>query len=145
MDSIDQTLGGENQLNYQSKEFLKETAKWTKFLSIIGFIGIGFMVIAAFTIGSIFASAGADLPFPSVVLTLLYLVLAAIYVFPILYLYKFSVGMTKALNDENDMSYAAAFENLKSHYKFVGIFTIIILGFYVLSIMFSIVGALFMR
>jgi hypothetical protein len=30
-----------------SKEFLAETAKWATFLAILGFIGIGLMVIAA--------------------------------------------------------------------------------------------------
>lgn len=34
----------EMKLNESAKDFLKETAKWAYFLSIIGYIGIGFIV-----------------------------------------------------------------------------------------------------
>ena len=35
------------QLNASALEFLRESAKWSKFLSIMGFVGIGLMVVAA--------------------------------------------------------------------------------------------------
>ncbi len=39
---------GENLvIDWRSKEFLKETAKWTKFLAILGFVGIGLMVLGS--------------------------------------------------------------------------------------------------
>jgi hypothetical protein len=34
-------------LNQEARGFLKETAKWAYFLSILGFVGIGFMVVLA--------------------------------------------------------------------------------------------------
>ena len=35
------------ELNQLAKDALKEGAKWTFFLSIMGFIGVGLMVLAA--------------------------------------------------------------------------------------------------
>jgi hypothetical protein len=40
-------------LNQEAQVF-KETAKWALFLSILGFVGVGFMVILALFIGTIF-------------------------------------------------------------------------------------------
>ena len=37
----------ELQLDSTAKDFVKEIAKWAYFLSIIGFIGIGFLLLIA--------------------------------------------------------------------------------------------------
>lgn len=40
------TSGNSNlQLTAQSQSFLKETAKWAYFLSILGFVGIGLLIL----------------------------------------------------------------------------------------------------
>jgi hypothetical protein len=41
-------------LNQGGTGIFKETAKWSYFLSILGFVGIGFMVILALFIGLLF-------------------------------------------------------------------------------------------
>ena len=130
------------QFNGPSLDFLKETAKWTRFLSIVGFVVIGFMVLASFAFGSIFsAMPTADLmPFPPIIFTVMYLLFAALYFFPILYLYRFSTSMLKAIDFQNQTDLEHAFSNLKSHYKFIGILTIIVLGFYALMFLFGILG-----
>lgn len=130
------------QFNGPSLDFLKETAKWTRFLSIVGFVFIGFMVLASFTIGSIFSAmpTGDIMPFPPIIFTVMYLLIAALYFFPILYLYRFSTSMLKAVDFQNQTDLEQAFSNLKSHYKFMGILTIIILGFYALMFLFGILG-----
>ena len=43
-------------LNQQAKDFLSEAAKWATLLSIIGFIFIGIMVIASFSMGTLLAN-----------------------------------------------------------------------------------------
>ncbi|MEY3444664.1 MAG: hypothetical protein RLZZ519_2945, partial [Bacteroidota bacterium] len=48
MNPFDQeSKDGGLQLSQNSTSFLESTAKWARFLSILGFIGIGFMVLAA--------------------------------------------------------------------------------------------------
>lgn len=132
-------------LNNNSKSFLRETAKWAKFLSIMGFIGIGFMVIFSFFAGTIFQNLPNAQTLPmdmGVTLTITYLIIAVLYFFPVYYLFQFSNKMKTALLTKNDETLAAAFEVLKSHYKFIGVFTIIILSLYALIAIFAIIGAL---
>lgn len=132
-------------LNNNSKNFLRETAKWAKFLSIIGFIGVGFMVIFSFFAGTILQNIPNAQPMPmdmGLTLTITYLLISVLYFFPIYYLFQFSNKMKTALLTKNDETLADAFEVLKSHYKFMGVFTIIILSLYVLIAVFGVIGAL---
>ena len=131
----------------QAKAYLKESAKWTKFLSILGFIGIGFMVIAALFMGVIMGSvggaynAGAMAGLSSGIITIVYLAMAALYFFPVMYLYKYSVRMKEALQSSNSDTLTEAFSNLKSHYKFIGVLTIVIISLYVLMFVITIGAA----
>lgn len=134
-------------VNGRSKNFLKETAKWTKFLSIMGFIGIGIIIIFSFFAGIIFENLPNAQPMPidmGMTLTITYLILAVIYFFPVYYLYQFSNKMKEALLVKDDEILANAFEMLKSHYKFVGVFTIIMLSLYVLIFIVAMLGIAFM-
>jgi hypothetical protein len=68
--------------------------------------------------------------------------LAIIYFFPVYYLLQFSNKMKKALVDKNEDTLAKAFEMLKSHYKFIGVFTIITLSLYALFAIVAVMGLL---
>nr|WP_309757829.1 hypothetical protein [Flavobacterium sp.] len=48
----------EMKLNESAKDFLKETAKWAYFLSILGYVGIGFIVLAGLFAGTLFSAMG---------------------------------------------------------------------------------------
>jgi hypothetical protein len=58
------------------------------------------------------------------------------------YLFQFSSKMKKALATKNDETLASAFKMLKSHYKFIGVFTIITLSLYALLFIVSLMGVL---
>lgn len=134
-------------LDAQSKGFLTETAKWAKFLSIVGFVLCGLMVI----VGIYFATASSEMerdmyPYYSSssemagmrVGMLIGMILGSLlYFFPCLFLYRFSVQMKTALAAENQENLTSAFQNLKSMFKFVGILTIIVLAFYALGLLVS--------
>lgn len=136
---------GENLIiDWRSKEFLKETAKWTKFLSILGFVGIGLMVLGSLVM--LFAPSSlmsnGDFPFGGkIFMMLLYLAFAVLYYFPISYLYQFSENTKKAIENNDNNAIRDAFEFLKSHYKFMGILTIILLSFYAIMIFIGLIGA----
>ena len=129
-----------------AKNFLKETAKWTKFLAIIGFILIGLMLIIAAFSTTIFNLLGTMQPgMPAnlgLTMAVTYLVLAIIYFLPVYYLLQFSMKLKKALSTKNDETLAKAFEMLKSHYKFIGVFTIITLSLYTLLIVVAVMGVI---
>jgi hypothetical protein len=71
------------------ERILKETAKWTKFLAILGFVGIGLMVLGSLLM--LFAPSSlmsnGDFPFGGkIFMMLLYWHLLFLYYFPISYL-----------------------------------------------------------
>jgi len=91
------------------------------------------MIIAGFSMSFIMSAFGAD-DFQSLgfFTGIPYLFIGALYFFPIYYLYKFSTNIKSALYNNNEGSEEKAFENLKSHYKFMGIFMIVLLAFYLI-------------
>ncbi|MEZ4856193.1 MAG: DUF5362 family protein [Gelidibacter sp.] len=116
---------------------LKETSTWSYFLSILGFIGIGFMLLFGLFFSFIMGNMPGGNPYGAVgfntgYLGLVYVIIALFYFFPVYYLFNFSKKMKSALRSKSNIEFTAAFTNLKSHYKFIGIFTIVIISIYVL-------------
>ena len=79
------------------------------------------------------------------ILGFVYLVMGALYYFPILYLYKSGAGLQNGAQLHNQELLTSGIENLKSHYKFVGILTIVIFSMYILGIIIAIFAVTFMR
>lgn len=133
-------------LNDQMRSYINEIAKWTYFLSILGFIFLGFMVLGSLFAGLMFGSLTRELGYgmSGGLITLLYLGGALLYFFPIFYLFRFSTKAKAATRSGSDSELTDAFQNLKSHYKFVGILTIVILGLYVIFFLFGGLSALMM-
>jgi len=126
----------------QAKEFLRETAKWTKFLAILGFIFMGFGLIASFFLGAVFNSLYSSMgiaTLPSSFFIIYILIIIAIYIMPLYYLLQFSNKAKIAVeaNDTNLMTEALGF--LKSHYKYIGILMIIFLSLYALMFVIGII------
>ncbi|MDQ1161675.1 small-conductance mechanosensitive channel [Chryseobacterium sp. SORGH_AS 447] len=124
----------ELRINAAAKSFLGEAAKWTTYLSILGYIGIGFMVLAAIVLFAVGSSISMGPMAGGIWMGVFYLALAAFYFIPINLLYKFSSNMKTALHSNDQASLVKAFEYLKSHYKFIGILTIVLIGIYILAV-----------
>ncbi|MBC7848410.1 MAG: hypothetical protein H7Y31_01675, partial [Chitinophagaceae bacterium] len=122
------------QIDQQVSSYLSETAKWAKFLAILGFIMCGLLVVVGFFASSLLTRFGNDgyASGMSIFFTIIYIVLAIVYFFPCLYLYHFANKMQRALRQNDQISLTDSFRNLKSCYKYMGILFIIIIGFYVL-------------
>ena len=136
--------------------FLREIAKWSKFLSIVGFVMMGLLIVFAIfafsaestvfsgsTLGGTngFSSSGGS-GFFQIILLLAFML---IYIFPCLYLFRFSTKMQSALRNNDQETLNASFENLKSCFKFMGIFTLVILSIYALAFLvgiFFVAGAM---
>ncbi len=143
MESDKQTENFENQLTSTAVGFLQESAKWSKFMAIIGFIGIGIMVlVSVFMAIGIGATNMPELPFSMSVFSIIYVVFAAIYFFPVYYLYQYATKTSAALHSKNKHLLTDGLENLKSHHKFLGIFTLIIVSLYGFIFVFAILGGI---
>ena len=102
---------------------------WAKFLSILGFIGVAFMLIGALSIAFVGNSImGAEVAGLSVI----YFVFAAIYFMPMYYLFKFATHARQGLTLRNQHETDQGLIYLAAHYKFIGITAIVLLSLYVL-------------
>lgn len=138
------------QIDSGNSPYLTEAAKWAKFLSIIGFIICGMLVLTGIFSGSFFATLSQmDSELNSMgslgagFFSIWFVIMALLYFFPSLYLYNFASKMQTALRNNDQISLNTSFKNLKSCLKFWGIFLIIILCFYALVIVFAMLGSAF--
>lgn len=148
MESIDENFGsGEMKMNAQSLEHLKLTARWSQFLSILGFIGLGLMLIGVFGLMAMESQLNTysrlnGSPFDSDTLAVIYLVMIVIYFFPIYYLFQFSSKMKKALEMKDAITFTEATGFLKNHFQFVGICAIVVISLYALAFIIGIGAAI---
>ena len=145
MENIDSSseslpVGIKLSLSEKSKRFLSEAGKWGRFIAIVGFVGIGFLVIGGIFAGAIFANIPGYEEIPGGLFSAIYILLAILYFFPVLYLYRFSTKIRQALNSDDESVLEYALENLKSHYKFIGILIIVMLALYSLIFLMVMVG-----
>lgn len=136
------------QLTDTSRGFLLETAKWGKFLAIVGFVMTGLMVIGGLFFSTIFASIpgmtdNPAMPLGAGFMGAMYVIGGAFYFFPSWYLFRFATRTKDALLNYSTDTLTEGLENLKSVYKFWGIFTAIIVGIYGIILVFGLIAALF--
>jgi hypothetical protein len=141
--SVDQT----------GKLHLAEAARWAKFLSIIGFIMCGFIVLIGLFFGtfiSMFSSQYGRNPYNELptsstafgtAMAVLYIIIALIYFFPCLFLFRFASKMKAALAANDQEVLNTSFQNLKASFRYVGIITIVLLAFWVLALLVGLLGA----
>jgi hypothetical protein len=135
------------RVDQQAASYLSEAAKWARFLAILGFILCGLMALGSFFGGAYVSETittylGSSAVFGGVFSTIVYLGFTLLLFFPTLYLYKFAAKLKNAVRSNDQQTLEIALKNLKSFFKFHGIFAIIVLSFYALVIVFAIVGGL---
>jgi len=129
------------QVTNESVSYLATAAKWSKFLSIMGFIGAGFLILLGLAFSVFYATVGRELPstgplsFVSPgVLQGIYILIGLFYLWPVIYLNNFSNFTTRAVKSGNSDLLTKAICNLKRLFLFMGILTIVILVIYLIAI-----------
>jgi len=121
-------------------QYLTETSKWGKFLAIIGYITMGIMVLlgALVMFGFSFLDRVPS-TFPGMrFMGLFYILMGVFYYFPVTFLYRFSIRVRRGIEENNPDLFEEGFRSQKSLFKFLGIFTIVILGIYALILLIAI-------
>lgn len=129
-----------------SADYLLECSKWGRFLGILGFILTGLMVLGGLSFSTFFSTMETampdetKMPFNVGFMGIFYVLGALIYFFPSLYLYRFATKTKRALPSFDQSEMTEAFKNLKSMFKFVGVFTLVILILYGVILVGMLVG-----
>jgi hypothetical protein len=110
---------------------MRSTKPWTKLLAILGFVGVGLMVL----IGAAFVVFGNMFPQQNgAVAGVFYILFSVLYFMPSLYLYKFSSSIGNFLKSNGALDLESALSHQKSFWKFMGILALIGLVLTVLGI-----------
>ena len=117
------------QVDYDAGNSLKETARWTKFISILGFICVALVLLALVFAGSIITSLYARL-LPGVdafagILMFLIVLVVAIFGFMVFLLYRFSTLVRKGIETHDQASFNRGLGALKLYFIFTGVFAIL--------------------
>jgi uncharacterized membrane protein YjgN (DUF898 family) len=138
-------------LDQQSVNYLSEAARWSRLLSIVGFIYCGIMAVCGLFLGSMMTKmmmssiGGNDAVMSGVgtaFVSFFIILMALILFFPAYYLFNFSTKVRRALHNNDQAVLTDSLKNLKSFFKFCGVFVIIILSFYALALISAIIGAM---
>lgn len=124
--------------------YLRETRPWVLFLSVLGFILSGLMICGGASMALVSMAGSAVGEFSGamgVVLGLVYLAMAAIYVFPSLFLWRYGSSISGLLATEDAEQLETALKHQRSFWRFVGIATAIGLGLYLLFIVVMFIAA----
>lgn len=124
--------------NKEINDYLIHSSKWGKFLAILGYIGVAILIVAG--IASMIGAArvsnfSISEFFPMGLLGLVYIIIAILYFFAVNFLYQFSVQIKRGIDSSDVSTITSGFKNLKSFFKFMGLFAIIILSIYVIFLL----------
>jgi hypothetical protein len=121
------------KLTDNSLIFMTEIVKWAKFLAICSFVGLGMMVLAG--VGMIILQFERQANgLSTVIMGIFYILMAVIYFFPAVYLYRFATASADAIEKLNEDTLEEGLENLKSFFRFTGILMIIMFSLYAVGI-----------
>ncbi len=133
------------QLDIESRTYLKEAAKWARFLGILGFIGSGFILLAILTIwysssqafGLLGSSSLALASMGMGILIFIYLLLAVISFFIALFTFRFGQRTSRALLNDQQMDLKSGLSNLRFIFRTYGIMAITYISIMILAIIFG--------
>jgi hypothetical protein len=148
METTPQSNLFELEVDHIGTVYLRDAARWAKFLAIAGFIFCGLFVVVAIlfmtVLSSLFNSMGASgvAGVGGGFIGVVYIGIAVLNFFPCLYLYRFAASMQVALGSNDQAQLNSSFQNMRAFYRFVGVLMIICLAFWVLGIIVIFISSL---
>lgn len=136
------------EIGQESLGYLDTTRKWSMFFAILGFIFLGVMLVIGLLAGSFLSAFSSKMSgmegmqgmegakaaggIASVLLFVYMLIVAVIYFFPLLFLFRFSKHTKNAVANLDANELQLGLKNLKSYWKYIGILMIVCLAIFLL-------------
>ena len=146
MENFDQDTNQQAEIKLvvteEMRSYIYDATKWCKLLAIVGIIVSVFLLIGSFGIGALInadpkmqAQLGPLASFGGSGITIFYLLMGLLYLYPSLLLYKFSNKGKQGVLFGDQASLNEAFLSIKSLFKFMGILTIILVASYFIFVL----------
>jgi hypothetical protein len=131
-------------------ESLKQTKPWVRFIAIMVFIADGLLFLAGLVLilgAGVFSSlSGSALGgAPLGMVGLLYAVIAGLFWFPALYLFRYASGIKKACSSDPVGGMEDALKNQKFFWRLSGVLLLLFLIFQVVALVFLLIYAVVPR
>jgi len=125
------------KISESMKADLLSSAKWAKFLCILGCIGAAFMLIAGLVVmlfGNKLMGAASMYGMMQSFVGITYVIMAFVVIYPLMKGFQFANGTKAACLTNNEAELARGFAGMKGYLQFVGILAVIVLVIYGLLI-----------
>jgi uncharacterized protein DUF5362 len=119
---------------------LQRTQPWVRFLSIMGFILAGFMVLFGLVVGAAGAATGN---YQTLGIMVMYPIMGVVYVFPSIFLLRYADRIKTFVASGLEEDLAGALDAQRSFWKFAGILTIVSIIFSLLFIAIAVMVGVF--
>lgn len=122
------------EIENETLKHLNTARKWAMFLAIIGFIFLGLIIVIGLIAGTFltaFNSGEKSLGIPESLMFIPVLLVALLYFFPVLFLFRFSKHTSHAIQTLDKLEFHKAMKNLKSYFAYIGIMIIVVFTFYI--------------
>lgn len=137
----------EEVLSQNSIFYLRNTAPWMKFVSIVGFLMC--LLFIAFAVIIIMAPVEATNPYIAKLgtgmksfIAVLYIIFAIILFFPNVYLFRYAVLLKKFTKSKQALTFEKSLLMQKKFWKYIGVLVIIYLSLFGITILSISAGAL---
>jgi hypothetical protein len=133
----EEPLFNENQREQMSQacSYLISIGKWMKFFFVMAIVSVSLTIMAGLTIIA-FSSMISDIPdmpnFPFVTMGVIYMAVGALNLVPAIYMNRISKAAERTVELDDNDAMLDFLKNNKSLWKFLGILTIVMIGFSIL-------------
>jgi len=136
------TLSEETKIEISSEalENLNVTRRWTTFLSVLGFILIGLIIVAGIATSlflTVFKTQQTNLGIPESLLIVAFAAFGILCCFPVFFLFRFSKNIRDAIQNRNQRKLAKGFRYLRLFFAFFGILVILVISVYLIMLLFA--------
>jgi hypothetical protein len=135
------------EIGPETLKHLNTLRKWTMFLAVSGFIFLGLIVTLGLITGTFLAAFYSDkMPgLPDALVYAAFITVTLIIFFPILFLFRFSKHISKAVETVDGKEMHIAIKYLKRYFIYIGVLLIVILSVYIASLILAGTSAAFLQ
>jgi len=136
------------EISQETVKNLNTLRKWTMFLSVLGFIFFGLIIILGLLTGTFltaFSNSDKTPGIPDALLVAAFAGLALINFFPILFLFRFSKHISNAVSRHDPREMHIAVKYLKRFFVYIGVILIAVIALYIASIILEGTSIAFIR
>ena len=140
-------------LSEKGRKYLSQTGPWVRFLSVLFFLSIGFMILGGLAIvlvgmtGSLLGQSNPAynvLPGGAFAAGLVYILAAILYLAPAIFLSRYASAIKKMRSEPSTQALEGAIKYQKSFWRYTGVIAAIFLAVLAAALAFSFAVGLFM-